>query len=160
MAKTMQFYRVESLNATLRAIPKEANATLRDASQSIAGEVAGDAAAAARSQGGLAAIVAPTIRAARDRVPYIKMGGSKQLPKEGNGWKRKTRKGANQTIGDAMWGAEFGGQRRRTTQQFRPWRGSSHGAGYFLWPAVRDNRAYIEKAYGDALIEAIDKAAT
>jgi hypothetical protein len=154
------FYKVQDLNAVLRSIPKEANATLRDASQSIAGEVAKDAASSASAQGGVAKYVAPTIRAARDRVPYIKMGSSKLLPKEGNGWKRKSRKGGRQSIGDVMWGAEFGGGRRRTTRQFEPWRGSDHGAGYFLWPSVRDNRAYIEKAYGDALNEAIDKAAT
>lgn len=154
----MTFYNVAGLNASLRALPKTASTALRDASQAIAGKVAANAAARAATLGGVARYVAPTIRAGKDRVPVVKMGSSRRLPTEGNGWKR-TRKGDRQTVGDIIWGAEFGGQARPTTQQFAPWRGRDGGAGYFLWPAVRGERAYIEEAYGEALLTAIDAAA-
>lgn len=158
MAKTVTFYQVAGLNRALRALPKTASANLRDASQAIADKVAKDAAGAATSQGGLAAIVAPTIRSGRDRVPVVKMGSSARLPTSGDGWTRQ-RLGQRQTIGDVIWGAEFGGGKRPTTRQFLPWRGNDTGAGYFLWPTVRGDRDFIEKEYGDAILDAIDEAA-
>jgi hypothetical protein len=150
VAKTLTFYRVPDLNRTLRTLPRTASANLRDASQTIAGHVAAAAATRARGLGGVAALVAPTIRASRDRVPVVKMGGSGRLPTAGDGWSR-TRQGQRQTIGDVIWGAEFGSTEHR---QFQPW-----GHGYFLWPTVEDSRQFIEDAYGDAILEAVDEAA-
>lgn len=152
MAKTMTFYSVAGLNQALRSLPKSASVKLRDASQVIAGKVAADATSAARSQGGAAGLVAGSIRASRDRVPVVKMGSSARLPGD--------RKGARQTVGDIIWGAEFGGGARPTTRQFRPWRGSGTGAGYFLFPTVRGDRDFIEQQYGDAILAAIDEAAS
>ena len=51
-------------------------------------------------------------------------------------------------MGDVFFGAEFGGRRRKTTQQFLRHRGRQ---GYFFWQAVRDNRSYIANAYEDAI---------
>ena len=62
-------------------------------------------------------------------------------------------------------GAEFGAyrnqwrtwQREGTTvtgrgwQQFQPWRGSDGGAGYFLWPAIRDQTDEIVNRYADMI---------
>ena len=152
--KALTYYNVAGLNKSLRRLPKQASAQLRDASQKIAAKVAEDAADRARGQGGLAAIVAPTIRSGRDRVPVIRMGNSTPLPTQGNGWQR-TRTGNRQTIGDVIWGAEFGGGRR--TPQFKPWRGNDTGAGYFLWPTVRDDRRYIADEYSDALNDALQE---
>jgi hypothetical protein len=154
MAKTLHFYQVAGLNRTLRALPKTASANLRDASQEIADKVAQDAAARASGQGGVARFVAPTIKSRRDRVPVVKMGSSSPLPSD-----KRARKGDRQTVGDVIWGAEFGGGGRPATSQFLPWRGNDTGAGYFLWPTVRGDRAFIEKAYGDAILEATDEAA-
>lgn len=151
MAKTLHFYNVAGLNKTLRSLPKTASANLRDASQAIADKVAQDAAGDARSQGGVAALVAPSIRSGRDRVPVVRMGNSSKLPSD-----TRTRRGPRQTIGDVIWGAEFGGGARPTTQQFRPHLGNT---GYFLWPTVRGDREFIEQAYGDAILEAVDEAA-
>lgn len=65
-------------------------------------------------------------------------------------------------------GAEFGAGRdqERVTRrgsvlgwnQFRPWRGSGPGAGYFLWPAVRDSNEDIEQIYGDEIERISSKA--
>ena len=45
-------------------------------------------------------------------------------------------------------GAEFGALQWK---QFQRWRGNDTGAGYFLWPSIRDHREEITKIYGDAL---------
>jgi len=48
-------------------------------------------------------------------------------------------------------GAEFGGQRRPTTQQFEPWRGSDENAGYFLYPAIREREQEMLSMYAEAV---------
>lgn len=45
----------------------------------------------------------------------------------------------------AILGAEFGGGRRPTTQQFPPWRGAGRGAGYMLYPAIRDEEQEADR---------------
>ena len=135
---------IAGLNRALRALPKEASAELRDASQEIAGEVADKARAKASGMGGAAAKVAPTIKARRDRVPVVAMGSKKRI--------ERGRSGDRQTVGDLIWGAEFGGRGRNTTQQFLPHRGQD---GYFLWPAVRE--ADIGERYSEALLDALNK---
>jgi hypothetical protein len=54
----------------------------------------------------------------------------------------------------AILGAEFGGGRRPTTQQFPPWRGSDRQAGYMLYPALRAEEAHIDRA----IVALIDRA--
>jgi len=153
MTAKVTYYTAAGLNKSIRRLPKEAKAKLRDGSERIARKVAADAQGRAKSQGGIAALVAPTIRSGRDTVPVVKMGDTSRLPTSGSGWERK-REGKRQTIGDVIWGAEFGGGRRPTTRQFLPWRGSGEGAGYFLWRAVRGDREFIADAYEDAMAEA------
>ena len=143
MAKMTTYNGIAGLNAALRRLPKEASAELREASQKITKVVADDAQGRARGTSGAARIVAPTIKAAKDRYPVIKMGGKKRIA---------GRKGNRQTVGDLIWGAEFGGQGRPTTQQFLPHKGTT---GYFLWPAVRDHD--IGGDYSDALLDALNK---
>lgn len=160
MAKTVVFNEVPDLMRVLKGLDKEASAELRGEAFEIAADIAKVAASSARSQGGLPALIAPGITGRRDRVPTVKMGGSRKLPPRVNAQGEPVkRKGANQNVGDAMWGAEFGGQRRPTTQQFRPWRGSGSGAGYFLYPAVRELADDMQDRYGDALLRAIDASA-
>jgi hypothetical protein len=140
--KVSQYNNIAGLNRALRSLPKEATEQLRTASKGIAQMVADEARGRAIRVGGVARHVAPTITATRDRVPAIKMGGSGRLPRGG-------------VVGDVIWGAEYGGQRRPTTQQFQPWRGSSRGAGYFLWPAIRARSDDIDERYSQALLDAL-----
>lgn len=153
MAAKVTYYSVAGLNKSIRRLPKEAKVHLRDGAERIAKKVAADAQGRAKSQGGVAALVAPTIRSGRDTVPVVKMGDSTRLPTSGSDWQR-SRTGRRQTIGDVIWGAEFGGGRRPTTTQFLPWRGSDTGAGYFLFPSVRADREYIRDTYTDSLADA------
>ncbi len=55
-------------------------------------------------------------------------------------------------------GQEFGGGRRATTRQFPPWRGNGEGAGYFLWPTIRENREEMLEAADAAVSEVLRKA--
>jgi hypothetical protein len=150
--KTTTYTTVAGLNKALAKLPKEASAELRTASKAIASDIAQEAQGRARGQGGVAALVAPTIKAYRDRVPTIRMGGTKKLPTEGAGWER-TRDGDKQTIGDVIWGAEFGGRARSTTMQFLPHKGT---VGYFLWPTVRDRSDDMQERYSKALDDALE----
>lgn len=148
MPKTYTFTEVRGLNAMLRSLPREAQSELRDASKEIAAGIASKARAKATGLGGVAKHVAPTIRATRDRVPVVRMGGSQRLP----AWPGRPRRGSRQTVGDIMYGAEFGSRRY---PQFPP----VTRPGRFLWRVVEDESSSITDAYGDALMRAVDKAA-
>ncbi len=148
---TQVFTTIDGLNAALRKLPKDTVSRLRDASVTIAAKVASDAQGRAQQEGKLAALVGPSIRATRDKVPVVRMGGATRLPDSGAGWSH-SRKGSHQTVGDVLFGSEFGGGRRPTTQQFLPWLGHT---GYFLWPSVRADDAYITTEYSAALNKAL-----
>lgn len=66
-------------------------------------------------------------------------------------------------------GAEFGAMRNQPRtgpsgrvfqgyNQFQPWRGNDSGAGYFLYPAIRDLTEPIVNIYGDWLEKITKKA--
>jgi hypothetical protein len=150
MARTYTFNEMAGLNQMLRSVSKVASVELRGASAEIAQDVADKAATEAYLEGGAAIHVAPTIKARPDRVPRIVMGGTKRLPARDG----RPRRGPNQTVGNVVWGAEFGSDR---FPQFRPWRGNDDGAGYFLWPTVRDDSDEIMERYDDAVMAAVDR---
>jgi hypothetical protein len=146
-----QTYTIKGLTRALKSLGPAASSRLREASVLIAGHVADDGRARAIRAPGPAHLVAPSVKARRDRVPVIVMGSAKRLPPR-NG---KPRTGARQTIRDLMWGAEFGGQARPATMQFSPWRGSGPTAGYFLYPAVRAHAQDTGREYSEALDAAL-----
>ncbi len=120
---------LDEMNWALRALGgREFLAELRDAGKEVATEVAGDARSKALSLGGVAAHVAPSISASAGFTSAgVSFGGAAH---------------------PAAMGAEFGGQGRPTTQQFKPHRGTQ---GYFVYPSIRDNGEYIERTYLDAV---------
>jgi len=120
------------LNRALKQLGDDAPKQLREANKEVADEVADEAKGAAFALGGVAAKVAPTIKASAGTTSAgVGFGGS-AVPYAA--------------------GAEFGGHRRSTTQQFKPWRGSgSHTAGYFVYPTIRRNAERIEETYVDKI---------
>jgi len=52
-------------------------------------------------------------------------------------------------------GHEFGGGRRKTTQQFPPYLGKT---GYAVYPTIRSMRAQITDMYGDMIDELVEAA--
>ena len=131
--------RIANLTAAkraLRRISPDAHKGLKAASHTIAQQVVSKATAraSARAQ---SAKAAQSLRARAGDSPTIALGGARY---------------------PFALGAEFGGGRTARTRQFPAWRGSSRGAGYFLWPTVRDLSGYINDAYMDALDDALAKA--
>ena len=122
------------LRRALKAIGTDAAKVLNEASREVAGFVADDARSKAHGLGGVAARVAPTVK--------------------GSG----TARGGAITLGGASHpealGAEFGGQGRPTTQQFKPHLGRT---GYFVYPAIRENADEIESAYVEKLDDLMRK---
>lgn len=119
------------LSRALRAIGPEAQKELKEASRSVAGFVASDAASAARSIGGVAGHVAPTIKAVGGVAGAgVAFGGS-----------------AYPMAGGAAWGSiRF--------KQFKPWLGH---IGYFPYPQIKSNEDRIESEYGDAIQRVISR---
>jgi len=141
---------------TLRAfarLPKEASEQLRDASLDISKDLAVDVAAAATARGGQAALMAPTVKATRDRVPAIIAGGIKRV-------------GRHKTPAHALlFAGEFGMDRRsgwyaaaRYAQsggrQYPPHFGRH---SYWFFTTVEDNEPGIARRW-DAAADAIIRA--
>lgn len=159
MAKKMSIAGVDGLYRALRTLPKEASVSLRDESQDIANDVANKAKSRAMGVSKMyATYVAPTIRARRDRVPVIAIGGKKKI---------RTSKGSTrQTVGDLLFGAEFGGGAFKNTRPDKGWTGSTYQflphlgtTGYALWPTIRQELPDIMDRWADALYDAaVDSA--
>lgn len=147
MGKTHTFLRADGFNKVLRAIPKEADREVRAASGVIAQDLASKAQTRARSYGDVASLVAPTIKAGRDRVPLVRMGGTKRLPPRDG----RTRTGPNQTVGNLIWGAEWGSRRFRQFPE-------PVKRGRMLWSTLHDEYEASMDAWGDAVLAAIDHA--
>jgi hypothetical protein len=132
--------------AKFRDLPKDASDKLRDESQRLAQFLALKAQSRGFSQGGQAALAASTIKAVRDRVPAIQMGGTKRVGRKGV------------PVWQIMFGAEFGMNRRSgwyanrkfngdPGRQYRPHLGQK---GYFFFPTVEDNATDISAAWNKA----------
>jgi hypothetical protein len=119
-----------ALKAVSATAPKELNA----ASKQVATFVADDARSTAEGLGGVAAKVAPSVRGSGTaRGGAIALGGSSY---------------------PMALGAEFGGQGRPTTQQFKPHKGRT---GYFVYPAIRANSDRIADTYTELLDDLMRK---
>lgn len=144
-------YGIKGLNKTLRSLPEVASDQMRAASKDIAEDVAEEAASRARAGHPAARLVAGALSTPGSRIPTVKLGGSRRLPPHSDG---RQRRGKRQTVGDVIWGAEFGGGRRPATRQFPPHKGRT---GYFLWPTVRANSRDIRARYSAALDKALQE---
>lgn len=135
--------RITGLRETIRAfknLPDDATTELRAASLSIAGAVAVDIRQAARgdAQSGL---LAPTVRAVRDRVPAVQAGGTRRV-------------GSNRVPAfKVLFGSEFGS---KSLKQFRPFSGDS----YWFFKSVDENQDYIQAEWLEAADEILRKWAS
>jgi len=117
---------LNQLNRDLKAVGKDAQRELNQANVEIAKKEGGRARAAAFGLGGVSAHVAPGI-----------------VGSGGNAWA-----GIRLGTDPAAMGAEFGGQGRPTTQQFRPHRGTE---GYAVFPTIRRDSEDIEREWVDSI---------
>lgn len=124
--------RIEGARGTLQAfrdLPKDANAELRRGSLELSQSLALKVASAARSDGPQSALIAPTVKANRDRMPSLSAGGSKRVG--------RNRKPAHKI----MMGSEFGSNR---LPQFRPHQGQS---SYWFFSTVQNDESNIAERW-------------
>lgn len=135
------------LQRSLREIDRTAPRELRKVNLEAARLVANSARARARSLGGVAAKVAPSVKAsAQQRAAGVSIG--------------------NDSYPMAL-GAEFGaGQETRRSRrngtyvgyrQFKPWRGNDRDAGYFLYPTIRDRMVDVIEIYTEGIGDILDR---
>jgi hypothetical protein len=137
---------VEGIGPARRALERygrDVAPAMREVAQQATARFTPALMAAMRSDGGQSALVASTVRPVRDRVPAIAVGGARKVTPSSGGRRKK-----KPAAGDVFFGAEFGGRRRPTTQQFRPHTGRT---GYAFYPALRDVTDDLVRAYVDGL---------
>jgi len=134
---------MKAARAKLRQLPKVLNGEIRDAAVAIVAKEVPRIQSAGRSSSRQAAAAVAAVRPKRDRIPAIAAGGAKKMP---------TSTGAVRAE-HLFFGAEFGGQRRPTTQQFRPHKGTQ---GYWFWPTLRQDAPDMLNEWGGALDGLVD----
>lgn len=134
--------RIDGLNETLRALrnlPKEANQEIRQAALELSKKLAEAARQSGREEGSQAALVATTVKAARDRVPVVQAGGTKRL-------------GSNKKPAfKLLFGSEFGADRY---EQYRPHIGTD---SYWFFRTIEDESVTIAAEWQEAADEIIRK---
>lgn len=119
--------------AAFNRLPKEASAELRAAAEDLARLLAVKARAAGTAEGAQAALVADTVKTARDRVPVVTAGGSKRL-----GSRRKP-------AWKLLFGSEFGSN--RFTQFPHAHQGRD---GIWFFPTIERNAGPIIRRWNEA----------
>lgn len=136
---------IQGINETLRAlnnIPKDATTELRDKATELSKTLAAAAADSGRAEGKQAALVATTVKAARDRVPVVVAGGTKKL-------------GSNKKPAfKLLFGSEFGSNQYT---QYKPHIGQD---SYWFFKTVEDNQVEIARAWQEAADEIIRRFST
>lgn len=129
---------LRDLQRELRAVDAAFPRELRVANKEAAEIVAKGTRAKFESMGGSAPKVAPTVKAlAQQRNASVKIGGGSSV-------------GGQVAMGNEFGSVEF--------KQFPSWRGNSTGAGYALWPTIRETREEVIDFYGDAIDRLARKA--
>jgi hypothetical protein len=158
---------------------------LKDANFEVAQAVVRWAKSKASAQGRMATRAASTLRPGRTaargtvtlggaRAPFAagsEFGAIRNIPRQVQGREIRTKRYETRFVESK----KYGGQVRRRVRiddevrvsasrtvrgwnQFKAWRGNDRGAGYWLFPAIRDHETQIVAQYGDA-IERITKRA-
>lgn len=133
--------RIDGLKETLQAfnkLGKDANKELREAAFELSQTLATRVQSAANSAGPQAALLASTVKARRDRAPFIEVGGTKRV-------------GSNKVPAfKVLFGSEFGSN---NLKQFKPHRGRM---GYWAFPTVEANASEISAAWTKVADKLID----
>lgn len=132
-------------------LPKEASEQIRDTSLRLSQDLADDVAHAARARGSQAALMAPTVKAVRDRVPAITAGGATRVGRHhASAWR-------------LLFASEFGMNRKSgwyAAAQYRASTGRQYDPhvgrhSYWFFKEVERHEGDIERAWGrsaDAII--------
>lgn len=141
---------IRALLKTLNEMDKESKTELKDKVKGIASWVAQDIKAAAVSapMPRQATRVAQTVRANKDRVPSVTVGGS------------RARFSGGAVSGDVLFGSEFGASPTSESGAFPnggrrfPFRSPERGAGnegYWIFPTLRKAQPRVTKEWHEAV---------
>jgi hypothetical protein len=139
--------RIDGAQATLKALrdlPKEASNELRDAAQGLSEKMARWVIAAGQAEGRQASLLTGTVKAKRDRLPYMVVGGTKRI---GHAWPGAGRAPAYQLL----FGSEFGAS---TGHGFKPHRGK---VGYWVFPTIEHHEGEIAREWERAADHVVDR---
>lgn len=126
----------ETLRA-LRRLGPDASDALRAASLTLSEDLAAKIRAAGQAEGRQAALLVGTVKARRDRLPSVTIGGSS--PAVGRRWPGRGRAKPY----ELLFGSEFGGH----GHGFKPHRGRQ---GYWINPTVERENPAINRAWNGA----------
>ena len=139
--------RIDGAQATLKAfrdLPKEASDALRDAAGDLSESMATWVRQSGQAEGRQASLLTGTVKARRDRLPYMVVGGTKRV---GHQWP-----GAGRAPAYALlFGSEFGSSRGHG---FLPHRGK---AGYWVFPTIEAHEGDIARRWQAAADEVVDR---
>lgn len=115
--------------AAFRRLPPEANASLRERTLKLSTLLASKARAAAVADSAQSTLIAPTIKARKDRLPSVQAGGMRRV-------------GRNKVPAyKVLFGAEFGATH---LEQYRPHVGQG---SYWFFRTFDDRAGQIERAW-------------
>lgn len=138
--------RIDGAQATLKAfrdLPKEASDALRVASLDLSQSMANWVRAAGSAEGRQASLLVGTVKARRDRLPYMVVGGSSKI---GHPWPG----GGKAPAYKLLFGSEFGSSRGHG---FLAHRGK---AGYWVFPTIEAHESEIATRWQAAADEVVD----
>lgn len=127
--------------ALMKGWPTDARKELRLEVQRMTGKHAqAIAAAASRSPDSRVRGQAQTVRAKKDRLPTVLVGGGKQV--------KVSRKGKNPRAGDVLFGTEFGARPGPNAWRFPPARDS-----YWLFASLKGRQAALVSEWQQAVLK-------
>lgn len=131
---------VRELSRTVGRMDKTMRDEVVTASKALAQDAIRDITRAARA--GPERTVAAKLKAYRKRIPELGYRAGAKVGVSGGA-----------TMAEYFPGTEYGGGGRRTTRQFRPYKGRT---GYFFWPTVRDRGAGWASDWFHLIAEALE----
>lgn len=147
--------KIDGAKATLAAfknLPKEANDALRDAALELSELMAGWLRSAGASEGRQAALLVGTIKAKRDRLPYVVVGGSAPLGRHGT------------PAFNLLFGSEFGSSGQggfgKGSNIFAPWGYKARtggNSGHWIFPTIKAEEDTISRKWTEAADEVVKR---
>lgn len=139
-----QVFQVDGIAETLALMkgwPKEASKELRaEVQQMTTKHAAYIAANAARNRDPRVRGQAPTVRAKKDRLPTVLIGGARQV--------KVSRPGPNPRAGDVLFGTEFGARPGPNAWRFPPALDS-----YWLFASLKNRQAALVSEWQQAVLK-------
>jgi hypothetical protein len=148
---------IRALLKTLNEMDKESKTDLKEKVKGIAGWVAQDIKRAAvhAPMARQATQVANTVRANKDRVPAVTIGGARKAKVT----RKVTETNPAPSVGALLFGSEFGGPSEFPNGGRRfPYRSPQRGQGnegYWIYPTLRSNQPRITREWHEACDEVL-----